>query len=65
MEARDNGKGGYSLYCDCCGREKLGELRAGKLVIMDRRHGKKHIAVLPLAELEKLASNLTTSAGNV
>lgn len=36
-----------AIYCDDCGREKLAEIRNGKLIIMDRRHGKRHIAVLP------------------
>ncbi len=40
------------IFCDCCGREKLGEIRDGKLVIMDRRHGRKHIAVIALNELQ-------------
>ncbi len=39
------------IFCDCCGREKLGEIRGDKLVIMDRRHGKKHIAVIALSDL--------------
>ena len=40
------------VFCDCCGREKLAEIRGDKLVIMDRRHGKKHIAVIALSELQ-------------
>ena len=36
-----------AVYCDDCGREKMAEIRDGKLIIMDRRHGKRHIAVLP------------------
>jgi hypothetical protein len=65
VEVRPNGSGAYSIFCDCDGREKLAELRADKLVIMDRRHGKKHIAVLPLAELKKLSETLTTPPVNV
>ena len=41
-----------SIYCDDCGREKLAEIRNGKLIIMDRRHGKRHIAVLPAPEFD-------------
>ena len=44
----------YSLYCDDCGREKMAEMRDGKLVITDRRHGHRHVAVIPLAELQAL-----------
>ena len=35
-------------YCDCCGREKMAEWRDGKIVVTDRRHGKKHVWTLPL-----------------
>ena len=37
-----------SVYCDDCGREKMAEIRNGKIVIMDRRHGRRHVAVIPL-----------------
>jgi hypothetical protein len=43
----------HEIYCDCCGREKLGEIRDGKLILMDRRHGKKHIAVISISDLSK------------
>jgi hypothetical protein len=39
------------IYCDCCGQEKLGEVRDDKLVLMDRRHGKMHMAVVILDNL--------------
>ena len=39
------------IYCDDCGREKLAEVRDGKLVIADRRHGQRHVAVIPLTHL--------------
>ncbi len=29
-----------SVYCDDCGREKMAEVRDGKIVIVDRRHGR-------------------------
>ncbi len=38
----------HPIYCDDCGREKMAEIRNGKIVIMDRRHGRRHIAVIPL-----------------
>ena len=37
-----------SVYCDDCGREKMAEVRDGKVVIVDRRHGRRHVAVIPL-----------------
>ena len=39
---------GNAVYCDDCGREKMAEVRDGKVVIVDRRHGKRHVAVIPL-----------------
>ena len=39
---------GNAVYCDDCGREKMAEVRDGKIVIMDRRHGRRHVAVIPL-----------------
>ena len=50
MSAKD-GKG-EAVYCDDCGREKMAEIRDGKLIIMDRRHGKRHIAVLPAPKFD-------------
>ncbi len=41
----------FAIYCDDCGREKLAEVRDGKLVIADRRHGQRHVAVIPLTHL--------------
>jgi hypothetical protein len=58
----DNGKGAFmaingdSIYCDCCGTEKLAEIVGANLVIKDRRHGEKHLAVVPIQSLiDKLA----------
>lgn len=44
-----------AIYCDDCGKEKMAELRDGKLIIIDRRHGRRHVASLPLSELGRLA----------
>ena len=44
-----------AIYCDDCGKEKMAELRDGKLVIIDRRHGQRHVAAIPLAGLRRLA----------
>ena len=43
-----------SVYCDDCGREKMAEVRDGKVVIVDRRHGRRHVAVIPLGRGEEL-----------
>ena len=43
------------IYCDDCGKEKMAELRDGKLVIIDRRHGRRHVAAIPLSALTRLA----------
>lgn len=44
-----------AIYCDDCGKEKMAELRDGKLIIIDRRHGRRHVAALPLSVLKQLA----------
>ena len=41
----------WTVYCDDCGHEKMAEIRGGKLVIMDRRHGKRHIAIVPIEDM--------------
>ncbi len=43
----------HSIYCDDCGREKMAEVRDGKIVIVDRRHGRRHVAVIPLGRLSE------------
>lgn len=34
--------GGIEVFCDCCGKEKLGELREGSLLLKAKRHGQEH-----------------------
>ena len=46
---------GNAVYCDDCGREKMAEVRDGKIVIVDRRHGRRHVAVIPLSGNSQLA----------
>jgi len=41
----------HKVKCDCCGKETLAEIRGNKLVIMDKRHGKRHVAVLNRDEI--------------
>ena len=38
-------------YCDCCGvdkRVKMADIRDGRLTILDKRHGRRHVAVVVL-----------------
>ena len=42
---------GDVIYCDCCGTEKLAQVVGDNLVIKDRRHGIKHVAVIPISDL--------------
>jgi len=42
---------GDVIYCDCCGSEKLAQVVGDSLVIKDRRHGEKHVAVIKVADL--------------
>ena len=41
------------IYCDDCGQEKMAEIRDGKLVIVDRRHGRQHIAIVDVTRKDK------------
>ncbi len=41
------------LYCDCCGKEKMAELRDGKLVILSRKHGRRHVLIITPLTTEK------------
>jgi hypothetical protein len=42
---------GQKIKCDCCGSETLAEIRDDKIVIIDKRHGRRHIAILKVADL--------------
>ena len=42
---------GDVIYCDCCGTEKLAQVVGDNLVIKDRRHGQKHVAIIKVADL--------------
>lgn len=39
------------VYCDCCQTEKLAQVVGRNLVIKDRRHGSKHVAVISMADI--------------
>ena len=42
---------GSAIYCDCCGQEKMAEIKNGNLVIRDNRHGKSHAVIINCLEL--------------
>ena len=52
-----NGEGAFMMingdviYCDCCGTEKLAQVVGDNLIIKDRRHGIKHVAVISISDL--------------
>ena len=48
----------FPLYCDCCGKEKLAEIRDGKLIIFDTRHGQRHFVVIKIDYLTTFKSVL-------
>ena len=39
------------IMCDCCGEEILAEIRDKKIIIIDKRHGRRHVVVLTLEEI--------------
>ncbi len=41
------------IFCDDCGLEKMAEVRDGKLVIVDRRHGRQHVAIVEVIRKDK------------
>lgn len=44
------------IYCECCGREKLAEIRGTKLVIFDTRHGQRHFTTIEISRLQVLTN---------
>ena len=48
------------IFCDDCGQEKMAEIRDGKIVIVDRRHGRQHVAIVDVIKIgNKLRSAKT------
>jgi len=43
--------GGWLVRCDGSGKETLAEIFPDRVVIHDKRHGRKHIAVIPCCEI--------------
>ncbi len=44
-------EGGWLVKCDGCGKEILAQIFHDRLVVVDRRHGNRHITVVPKCEL--------------
>lgn len=51
LERSDCPGGGWLVRCDGCGRETLAQIFPDRLVVYDKRHGVRHIAVVPRCEL--------------
>lgn len=39
------------IKCECCDRETMAEIHRDRIVITDRRHGKKHIAIITVDDI--------------
>jgi len=48
------------IKCDCCGTETMAEIRDDKLIIIDKRHGRRHIAVIVIPDLIKMVQGAAT-----
>jgi hypothetical protein len=46
--------GGWLVTCDGCGKEILAHVFEDRLIVTDRRHGTKHIAVIPRCDLLRI-----------
>ena len=55
---------GDVVYCDCCGTEKLAQVVGDNLVIKDRRHGEKHVAVVPISALLDILKSRVDNKSN-
>ncbi|MCK5213027.1 MAG: hypothetical protein KAQ74_03810 [Dehalococcoidia bacterium] len=51
LAKNDRPEGGWLVKCDGCGNEILAELFPDKLVVIDKRHGQKHVAVISRCEI--------------
>ena len=50
-EAPLNTENKEPIFCDDCGQEKMAEIRDGKIVIVDRRHGRQHVAIVDVIKI--------------
>ncbi len=46
------------IKCSCCGKETLAEIRDNKVIIIDKRHGRRHFVVLTLEEIVSIMQQL-------
>jgi len=46
--------GGWLVKCDGCGKETLAEVFPDKVVVYDRRHGQRHVAVISKCEILRI-----------
>lgn len=46
--------GGWVVLCDGCGHEILAQLFEDRLVVTDKRHGTRHIAVIPRSDILRI-----------
>ena len=45
-------KHGKDIFCDCCHKEKIAELFGDRLIIKARRHGRNHISIIKISDLD-------------
>ncbi|PZC47485.1 MAG: hypothetical protein C1O27_001432 [Chloroflexi bacterium] len=48
------------LFCDCCGTEGLAYQEKERVVIVTRRHGKKHVLTVVVGRPSKPAEEVAT-----
>ena len=51
LNTRDIPENKEPIFCDDCGQEKMAEIRDGKIVIVDRRHGRQHVAIVDVIKI--------------
>jgi len=61
LSKADGPGGGWLVKCDGCGKETLAEVFPDRVVIYDKRHGRKHIAVIPRCEILKIMGGCIVS----
>ena len=53
---------GWLVTCDGCGKEILAQVFPDRVVVIDKRHGCRHIAVIHRTDLTKVMSLLEQDA---
>lgn len=57
-------EGGWLVTCDGCGKEILAQVFEDRIVVMDKRHGGRHIAVIPRCELLRIMGSCVQAPDN-